>query len=487
MTPAILGLDIGTASTKAILFDLDGQELAAAQRSYGFQTPQPGWVEQQPEAVWQAVAVAIRAITAAADTKILALAMAAQSGSLLPVRADGSPLYPFITWLDGRTEALAREWQAAGIEAQLKRISGWRIHPGLFPLMILWLKRNRPDIFAAADRYLSANDFLVHRLTGRFCMNPSNGSGAQLIDVARGQWSGELCALVGIEPEQLSPIEPAGAIIGQITAAAADQTGLPEGTPVVNGGHDQSCTALALGVTEPGRVMLACGTSWVVNTAVTEPDTEAMPPGLNMHIHPAPARWTVSQSLGGLGASLEWLIEQCWSDTPRDELYPRLNDQVAPLTPVEAGPFFLPMCGGHKAPTGMQHGGFVRLRLDHSRADMARAVMEGAAFELRWALERMGLPIEQMQMVGGAAQSPVWPQIVADISRVSLSLPQYKHWPALGAAILAGVGAGVFATMEEGQSRFQKPAQAVLPDQKLAPLYQERFAAYRQYYKDMDL
>jgi sugar (pentulose or hexulose) kinase len=278
-------------------------------------------------------------------------------------------------------------------------------------------------------------------------------------------------------------------VVGRITKEANRLTGLPAETVVVNGGHDQGCTALGLGVDAPGRILLACGTSWVVTAVVKEPDVSGMPEGLNMHAHPAPGRWTVSQSLGGLGASLEWLLRCCWaasgleSSGKRTAAFASLDAELARTAPGSSDLFFAPLAGGHAAPVGDQRGAFWGLRLDHSRADMTRAVMEGAAYELRWALEpiqKAGMPIEQMCMVGGATRSPLWPVIVADVTGLPLLVPQPAHWPTVGAAILAGVGIGAFETIADGQARFQRPAQRIEPEQARTALYEEYFRAYQQ-------
>jgi xylulokinase len=512
----ILGLDIGTTSAKAVLFDLSGAEQATAERAYRLRTPQPGWVEQDPEEVWQALLHVLRTVIGRTGVgapprgRPLALALAAQSGSLLPARRDGTPVSPIITWLDGRTEELVGHWQAEGVEPKVRAISGWHLYPGLCLPTIAWLRQHKPDVFAAAEHYFSVNDFLVHRLTGRFCTNPSNSGGMQLVDVASADWSADLCALTGIEPGQLSPIRPAGAVVGPIRPEVSRLTGLPADTVVVNGGHDQGCTALGLGVTTPGKILLGCGTAWVITGVTDTPEVAALPPSLDLNFLPVPkhgrvpqnepgpwtvsVRWTVSQSLGGLGASLEWLLQRCWpavdpelSTRPaggsRHAAFAALDAELEGTTPGGGGLFFLPLTGGHSTPAGDQRGALWGLRLDHTRADMARAVMEGAAYELRWALEpiqQAEMPIQHMWMIGGAAQSPLWPAIVADVTGVPLSLPRGKHWPAVGAAILAGVGTAAFETMAEAQARFQRPARQIEPDTDRVQIYDQYFAAYQQ-------
>ena len=487
MLDTILGIDVGTTSTKAVLFDLSGQQLLAVEQSYRLQTPQPGWVEQDPEEVWQALLAVLRAVVEQPGTgrRILALCLAAQCGSVIPAAADSTPIYPMITWMDGRTEALVRDWQAEGREPEERRISGWLLHSGLPLPTIAWLRHFRPDVFAAAGRYLGANDFLTYRLTGRFCTNPSSGAEMQLVDVSTGRWSQALCDMAGIRPEQLSPLEPSGAAIGTIRPDISHLTGLPADTLVVNGGHDQCCSALAMGMTAPGKVMLACGTAWVITAVVDSPDVAAVPAGMDLNFHVLPQRWTISQLLGGLGASLEWWLQAHSSSDNhgRAEIYAALNETLRQSEPGCHGLLFVPLTGAAQVPAGLQHGGFIGLRLDHSRADMARAILEGAAFELRWALAQIkaaGLPVERLWLVGGATRSPVWPQILADASGVPFSVTHYAHWPALGAAILAGTGAGVFASAEAGQARLQQPAREVLPNAAVLSIYDKRFAAYQQ-------
>lgn len=500
MIAALLGLDIGTTSTKAVLFDLEGRELARENSApYHVYTPNPGWVEQDPEEIWQAVLAAIGSVMAkvSADKvqsyptqriNVLALCMAAQSGSLLPVNDKGEPLYPLITWMDGRTAGLVRQWQKEGLQKKVKEISGWSLYPGLCLPTIAWLRRHMPDVFAATKTYFSLNDFIAYRLTGLRCTNPSNGGGMQFVNIHNGRWSETLCSMAGITPVQLSPIQPAGAIIGNLTPDVCHATGLSSETMLINGGHDQGCTALGLGVISPGKLLLACGTAWVITGVTTVPDMDKIPSNLDINAHTAPGRWTVSQSLGGLGASLEWWGNQAWKgtrkDVSREGVFIALNEELAKTEAGAGGLYFLPLTGGHSGPATTRRGGFIGLQLSHTRADMARAILESAAFELKWALENInsaGLPMNRFWMVGGAANSPLWPAILAAATAIPISLPQYDNWPALGAAILAGLGAGVFDSIEQGLLQFQKPASDTIVDEALSSLYEKSFTQYKEH------
>ena len=491
MLESLIGVDVGTSSVKVVAFDLNGRVLAHAERGYGIQTPQPGWVEQSPGEVWEALCSALRAVAheSGSVTRPVALALACQSGSVTLADAAGAPIYPNITWMDGRSEPLVEEWKTQDVGDRLRAACGWLLHPGLALPSLAWLARHRPDLMAGARRVLSMNDDLTHRLTGEYCTNPSNGGGMQLLDVAQASWCGEMCELACIEHLRLSTVLPSGAPIGMLTAEAAEQTGLPRDVLVVNGGHDQGCTALSMGVTTAGQVLLACGTSWVVTDVVDRPDTVGLPATMDLNFHAAPGQWTISQSLGGLGGALEWWLNQCWPALPdgpaesRLERFAALNDELGQTEPVAGGPLFAPVAGGHTSPAGLQRGGFVGLQLHHTRGDMTRAIMESAAFELRWALEDVraaGLLVDRMSMVGGATRSPYWPRIVADVTGVPLAVSRYPHWPALGAAILAGFGAGLFDSVEAGQLTLAQPVDLIAPNADRHAAYSRQFEQYRQ-------
>jgi len=279
---------------------------------------------------------------------------------------------------------------------------------------------------------------------------------------------------------QLSPIQPAGSIVREIKPEICQATGLTPRAVLVNGGHDQGITALGLGVIDPGKLLLACGTAWVFTGVTASPDMNRIPASLDLNFHIPPERWTISQSLGGLGASLEWWVGQAWTGDRRDR-FAALDQELAETQPNQRL-FFIPLTGGHDDPATTRPGGFVGLQLAHHRADMARAIMESAGFELRWALDALKeakLPIERLWMVGGAANSPHWPAILANITGIPIRLPSYDYWPALGAALLAGVGVGLFKNIEAGLAHFGKPTRKIEPDDKLMALYAENFAVYQ--------
>lgn len=485
MTAALLGLDIGTTSSKAILFDTNGTEIVRENSpAYKNHSPQPGWVEQDPEEVWLAIASTIRSLVQKTPpkTEIIALSIAAQSGSLIPADGNGTPVYPLITWMDGRTQTLVERWRNENKEAQVKSRSGWSLHAGLPLPTIAWLRQHDSQIFNAARHFFSLNDFIAHHLTGKRITNPSNAGGMQLLNLHTGDWDEYLCDLAGISSTRLSQIQPAGSPIGNISAQASSATGLPQSVLLINGGHDQALAALGLGINAPNKFLLACGTAWVISGVRDQLNLDTTPLMPDWNLHPLEGRWIISQSLGGLGASLEWWGNVAWQGlnerVKRADIFAALNAELNGSKP-KPGLFFLPITGGYDNPSTSQGGGFVGLHLSHSRADMARAILESAAFELRRAIQKADLASKEIWMVGGAAESRYWTQVLATVTGIPIQLPRYDNWAALGAAVLAGIGTMQFNSIEDALQKFEKPVQTVVPSEALRKYYDEQFEAYQ--------
>lgn len=489
MPSRFLGLDVGTSATRAVLYDEGGRELAAAQQGYRLQTPEPGFVEQDPEQIWQAIVVAIRRALrqAGGGEGVRALSVASQSGSVIPATAAGEPLYPMITWLDTRARELVEEWRRDGLEELVWRTSGWHLNPG-FPLpVIAWLRRYRPQLFADAGRFMGLNDFVIYRLSGEFATDLSSGSAMLLVDLENGQWSDRLCSMAGIDAGMLPALRPSGAPIAPVAPAVSQATGLPRETLVVTGGHDQCCTALAMGITEPGQVLLAAGTAWVLVAVTVTPQVAVIPERMDLSYHVIPRRWTVSQLLGGFGAALAWWLDSVWQppgggqgeDGSRP--YAVMERSLAKCPAGSRGMFFFPPGAGAQLPGRLEGGELAGLQLTHTRAEMTRALLEGVAYEVRWALGKLGekgVPVDELWMAGGATQSPTWRQIVADVTGTPIRVADEGKWPARGAALLAATGSGLPAAEVEQMAR--RPAQSMQPDRTKRRLYDEGFVTYRR-------
>ena len=306
----VLGLDAGTTSAKAVAVDQTGRVRAEAGSDpiVTRTTPESG-SEQDPDDIWRALTTAGRRVVEGLESSVwvAALAVAAQSGSVIPVPAEGRADRA-ITWMDTRSRFLVECW-APDVAERIRALSGWKATSGVGLSTIAWLRTLDPGTGSGLDkgpvaRWASVDDYLVFRLTGQWATNPSNASGMQLMDVSSRTWSAELCQLAGIEPTMLSPIQESGTVAGGLTGEAAAALGLDEDTPVVVGGHDQACAALGLGVVNPGDLFLSAGTAWVLTAVTDRSDVGYLPPTLNLSPHVLPGRWTASENLGWLGAIL---------------------------------------------------------------------------------------------------------------------------------------------------------------------------------------
>jgi xylulokinase len=486
----LLGLDVGTTATKALLFSLDGDVVASASHAYGLLTPHEGWVEQDPEDLWGGVVATCRALVAglAPGDRIVALSQSSQAGTTIAVDALGRPTYNAISWMDGRATAQAERSRQELGEEFLYRVSGWPLFNGLPLQHVRWLRDERPDVVAATRRYVFVNDYVTWRLTGEYCMNPSDASITQFFNVARGDWDERMLGAAGVGREQLSPLQASGWAVGRLTAEASEATDLERDLLVVNGAHDQYCAAVGTGVTRPGRVLLSCGTAWVI-LAVPETLEAGLKSGMAMSCHAVPGRWGAVRSLGGVGTSLEWFVDHIWQApgdaAARDDVY-RAIDEAVERTPAGAdGVLFFPLAGGHATTIGSGGGGFSGLTLSHARGALARAVMEGIAFELRWTLEQIraaGVEVAELRMVGGAAKSSIWPRIVAATTATPVILPATTQAACRGAAILAGVGAGLFADAEHGFGAATSGEQRLVPSRESGQLYDDLFGRYQRHW-----
>ncbi len=309
-TEVVLGLDAGTTTAKVLAVDRAGRvRVTAESDKIATRSTPDGASEQDPDEIWHAVAAASRSAAGALDrgVRVVALAVAAQSGSVIPVPSGGRATRA-ITWMDTRSRAVVESWPPEVAE-RIRAVSGWAPAPGAGLPTIAWLQAAGPDPSGEGspgpvDRWASVDDYLMSRLTGRWATNPSNASGMQLMDVEARTWSPELCRVAGVDQGALSPIRESGTVAGALTGDAAAALGLEAGTPVVVGGHDQACAALGLGVVDSGDLFLSAGTAWVLTLVTGRADVAALPPDLNLSPHVVPGRWTASQNLGGLGAML---------------------------------------------------------------------------------------------------------------------------------------------------------------------------------------
>lgn len=459
----VCGIDVGTTSAKAVLVDSDGVVVGeAASDAIATDTSARGSSEQAPEEIWSAVAQAVRRSVDAASVRaeVRALAMGAQSGSVVPVTADGASR-PALTWMDSRSADLVGSWSES-TRTDIRVTSGWSVGPGLGLSTISWLRS--AGLADDVVRWASVDDYLVHEMTGSWLTNPSNACGMQLVDAATSSWSPTLCQLAGVDSDQLSIIAGSGSVAGTLTGTAATMLALPAGIPVVVGGHDQACAALGLGAVEAGDAVMAAGTAWVL-TAVTDRVPAAVPEPFSTAPHVVEGMLTVSRNLGGLGAIIAWVLE------PFGASEPEARDTDGDSSSAHAC-YFIPALDDAARTEWGTFAGEPR-----DPGDRVRAVFEMCGLETRRALEELASTVEitgELTFVGGASQGTALTRTVADVTGHDLAVYPHTSWPAIGAAALAAQAIGWPPI-----SKTERPIEMIRHDPNAVEASRARFDTYQ--------
>lgn len=483
---ALLGIDIGTTTIKSVVIDADSARvLATADREHPIRQPQPGYAEQDPDDWWAAVTHTARAAIGGAGVSPAAIAGIGLSGQMhgtVCLGADGRPLRPAIIWADMRSSPQVEDVLARADRAELARHAPGPPAAGFMGLTLMWLARHEPHTLAQARAVLLPKDAVRLRLTGEIATEPSDAASTWLLDVATGDWSGWLLALCGLERRYLPPVVGSAQVVGGLRAEAAAELGLPAGVPVVAGAADMTAQALGYGLYEPGRALVIIGTGGQVFHPLTAPQVD---PLLRYYVfnHAVPGRWYAQAAILAAGLSLRWLRDVLGLKA-RANAYGRLSAWAAAVPPGAEGLLFLPYLAGERTPLmdPKASGVFLGLRLHHGPGHLARAVMEGVTFALADCLALVAEPGTAVIASGGATQSAVWKQIMADVFQTPLLLVEGAHHACVGAALLAGVGAGVYADVAEACARLPQPQVAVQPNEATAAFYQERGALFRELY-----
>lgn len=482
----LLGLDVSTTATKALVCDERGAVVAVASHDYTYDTPQPLWSEQDPGLWWEGATTSIRTALAAAGIggdRIGAIGLTGQMHGLVLLDAAGRVLRPAILWNDQRTAAECDEIRRRVGAERLIAITGNDALTGFTAPKVLWVRRHEPDVYGRARHLLLPKDYVRYRLSGGFAMDVADAAGTLLVDLRARTWSSDVLAALDIPAGWLPPLSEGPTITGQLTPEAAEATGLKAGTPIVAGGGDQAAQAVGVGAVREGIVALTLGTSGVVFAATDQPRVE--PRGrLHAFCHAVPGRWHLMGVMLSAAGSLRWYRDTIAPGTP----YPDLLAPAAGVAPGSEGLLFLPYLTGERTPhpDPLARGAFVGLTVRHTRAHLTRAVLEGVAFGLRDGFDLMrdaGLAaIDQVRVSGGGARSPLWQQILADVLGTELVTVNTTEGAAYGAALLAGVGAGAWPDVDAACDACVKTTGRVAPLADNLEYYAGCHARYRQLY-----
>ena len=495
---AILGIDIGTSGTKSVLFDEEGNALAKATVEYPLYQPQNGWAEQDPEDWWRAVRESVSAVvreSGAQPSDIRGVGLSGQMHGLVMLDENGKVLRNAILWCDGRTQKQCDEITAAIGPRDLIGITANPALPGFTAGKILWVRENEPDLYKKCKHILLPKDYIRYKLTGEFATEVSDASGMNLLDVPKRAWSETVLNALDIDPALLGRMYESCEVTGQITASASETTGLAVGTPVVGGAGDNAAAAIGTGVVSTGRAFTTLGTSGVI---FAHADSVCIEPEGRVHsfCSAVPGKWTVMSCTLAAGLSLQWFRNQfCEAEVALAKergIDPyELMTAAAQKSPIGSNRLiYLPYLMGERSPLldTQARGVFFGLSAMHGKGDLVRAVMEGVTFSQRQNLDifrDMGVDISDMATCGGGAKSPLWRQMLSDVYGCPVHTVSSDEGPALGAAILAGVGAGVYPCVEAGCQAAVKMGQIQYPSKENAERYEPYYRLYRDLYPAM--
>jgi len=480
-----LGLDISTTGAKALLIDERGGVVSSATTPLTISTPHPLWSEQDPREWWFGIAKSIRQALDLANVSgsaVTAIGLTGQMHGLVLLDELGEVLRPAILWNDQRTGAQCDEMRTRLGKEHLIQITGNDALPGFTAPKILWVQQNEPDIYARARHILLPKDYIRYRLTSDYAMDKADGSGTILFNLKTRDWSAEVLTALDIPAKWLPPTFEGPAVTGYVSAPATAETGLVQGIPVVGGGGDQATQAVGVGAVQPGIIALTLGTSGVVFATTESPLIE--PEGrLHAFCHAVPDRWHFMGVMLSAAGSLQWYRDTLAPGVSFDTLVNEAGDIKA----GSDGLLFLPYLTGERTPypDPLVRAAWVGLTVRHTRAHMTRAVLEGVAFGIKDSFRlilQAGLgSIEQVRISGGGAKSVLWRQIMADVLGVELVTVNTTEGAAFGAALLAGVGAGVYENVPAACEATIQITGHTFPTQNTRT-YQDYYPHYRALY-----
>jgi xylulokinase len=491
----LIGIDLGTSGTKTVLFDQNGAVAASATVEYPLYQPKNGWAEQEPSDWWQAAAATIRRVideSGVAPEAIKGVGLSGQMHGLVMLDEAGEPLRRSIIWCDGRTSRECAEITALVGRERLIEITANPALTGFTAGKILWVRRHEPELYAKCRHILLPKDYIRYQLTGEFATEVSDASGMNLLDVPNRCWSREILEKLEIDDALLARMYESCEVTGQITPRAAALTGLAAGTPVVGGAGDNAAAAVGTGVVEVGKAFTTIGTSGVV-FAHSDRVTIDLQGRVHTFCSAVPGAWTVMSCTLAAGLSLKWLRDHFFTEEMKtaegmgvDPYF--LMDQQAGRVPIGANRLiFLPYLMGERSPLLDENsrGVFFGLSAIHTKYDLLRAVMEGVTYSQRQCLDvlrGMGVVSTEMLACGGGGSSPLWRQMLADVYGCPVKTVASKEGPALGAAILAGVGAGLYPNVQEACRRMIQTNPAQRPDAQAAERYERFYQVYQSLY-----
>ena len=468
----VLGIDVGTTGTKTVVIGEDKRICGIAYREYPIVSAPGGISEQCAEDWWDAVVYTVRESTKNIDrSQIAALSLSTQGATTAFVDEGFNSIRPAITWMDIRAMDECQLLDSVLGKEGIYERCGWTTDPGSDAAKLLWIKKNEPEVFEKTFSFVSTVEFINEKLTGENVVDPTNASIRQFFNINTGVWDKDVLDIIGITEDRLPRVMPSGAFIGNLTPSASEALGLPTTVKVYNGAHDQYCASIGCGALNPGDMMLSTGTAWVllgISDRLTYSKSHITP-----GIHPKNGLFGNIASLSGVGNAMKWVRDTFGSD------YKKLDEEAEKRMESAKDIIFLPYFSGAGFPLRdlTMSGCIYGLRLGNDKYDIARALMEGVAFEVRAGLEKyaeQGVDISSLKIMGGASRSDLWCSIVGYVTGCDITRMDNAEACAVGAAAIASAGCG----MTNGYISLSEGSKMDLPCKEIYDFYNEKYKKY---------
>ena len=491
----VLGIDVGTSSAKVGLVSPDGTLKRVDSEPYPMYSPRPGWAEQQAEDWWMAVQAAVRRVMVGVDpASVGGIGFSNAGGSMVVLDERLQPVRPAMVWMDARAGE-----QGERLLLDLGR-DFWISHTGQFLVSfwpvskILWLREHEPQVHAKIAFVLQSADYCIYRMTGRLVTDRCNACATGLYNLQAGKWDSEILSAVGIPASILPELGDSGTVAGGLVNQAASELGLQAGTPVVLGAWDQACAVLGAGSTSGQDALLSTGTAWVLSSPVQELRIDSDARTWTVQ-HARPGEFLLMIAMSNGGSVVEWYRRvfagtgggEAEADPAHSGGLSGIPAGVGDVPPGSVGVMFLPhLIGAVGVHQGPEYSGCILgLRHGTGRAQIFRALLEAVAYETRWSLDvldELGMPASRLRMIGGATRSPIWSQIVADVTGLEVLVPDQTECAVLGAARLAQGGVGI--EMLDG-SKYAQIERRCEPNPKVVPIYRKGYEVYQRVHRNM--
>lgn len=496
MKQYLLGIDIGTSACKIAVFDKTGRVLATGSADYPVYYPKAGWAEQNPEEWWGAICSAIPEVLAKGNIvpeDIAGIGIDGQSWSAIAVDKEGNVLTNSPIWMDTRAKDICEEFNEKIGSDRIFALAGNSLQPSYTTAKIIWYQRNLPEVYEKIYKILQSNSYIAYKLTGIMTQDVSQSYGFHCFNMQTGTWNDAMCHELGIPREILPDIYPCHEVIGTVTEKAALESGLAVGTPVVAGGLDAACGTLGAGVIHNGETQEQGGQAGGMSICT---DTYKADPRLILSFHVVPNCWLLQGGTTGGGGVMRW-FEREFADFEREEgkrlgksSLGLLNEIAEKVDAGSDGLVFLPYMSGERSPIwdSDAKGVFYGLDFSKTKGHFVRAAMEGVAFSLKHNLEvakEAGVDVSVLRAMGGSANSLLWTQIKSDVTGKSIIVPSSDTATTLGAAILAGVGVGVYENFEEAVALTVENKRSHEPNVEYKDVYEKNYEIYLELYNQL--